>query len=58
MHLYQYDLAEKGIDSWALKVKLLLLYNYGFGFRWLKQNVGTIIMFLKVFKQRCVVNDK
>ncbi len=57
MYNYQYQLAEKGISCWALKVKSLL-FQYGFGFAWQNQSVGHIKVFMSMFKQRCIDIDR
>ena len=45
------DLDEKGKETWATRIKMLL-YTNGFGHVWLSQGVGNKTVFLKEFKQR------
>ena len=49
--MYQFEMAEKGYNCWARKVKDLL-FLYGFGFVWNMQTVGNESIFLSEFKQR------
>ena len=42
-----------GRSNWASKVKDLL-YQYGFGYAWITQEIGDVNIFIKMFKQRLI----
>ena len=45
------NLDNSGRITWATKVKNIL-FNYGFGYAWVNENVGDENLILKTFKQR------
>ena len=47
------NLDETGRVTWATKVRALL-FQYGFGYVWLSEDVGDLNIFMKAFKQRLV----
>ena len=56
---YEFQLSKIHVnryDFWAKNVKLLL-QSYGFGEVWEHQGVGNEIVFLYIFKQRCIDID-
>ena len=44
-------LDDSGRNTWATKIKNVL-YQFGFGYTWISQDVGDIKVFLSLFKQR------
>jgi hypothetical protein len=48
-----YDLDAKGKNNWVTQVRLCL-FQYGFGYVWLSQNIGNIKMFISLFRQRLI----
>ena len=50
---YQFEMAEKGYNCWAKKVKDYL-FSFGYGIVWELQSVGNELIFLREFKQRCL----
>eukprot|EP00745_Piridium_sociabile_P006919 TRINITY_DN14433_c0_g1_i2.p1 TRINITY_DN14433_c0_g1~~TRINITY_DN14433_c0_g1_i2.p1 ORF type:complete len:494 (+),score=25.16 TRINITY_DN14433_c0_g1_i2:66-1484(+) len=48
-----HDLDSRGKENWATKIRLCL-FEYGFGFVWLNQGVGSDVNFIRAFRQRLI----